>query len=294
MSLMSRMIRRNFKKNDVVRDKGLSTPPDVQRFDDILYGSDPKWQILDVYRPKEKEGKLPVIVSFHGGAFVYGDKELYQFYCMSLAQLGFAVVNYTYRLAPEFKFPAPIEDTNLVIGWVLEHADEYGLDESRIFAVGDSAGAHGLATYLNVLTNPAYAANFSFRTPENLRVRAAALNCGLYGLKEMNPKDLLTRSIMRDYLPGKGTAREKELTDVAANLTGDFPPVFLMTSSGDFLQDQAPLLANAFREKGIPFEYHYYSTEEMELGHVFHLDLRTKYSGICNGEECEFFVKCLS
>lgn len=101
---------------------------------------------LDVYRPKATniEEKLPVIVSVHGGGWVYGDKEGYQYYCMSLAQRGFAVVNFSYRLAPESKFPASIIDTNLVFGWILDHAEEYGFDTENIFAVGDSAGAHML------------------------------------------------------------------------------------------------------------------------------------------------------
>ena len=63
-----------------------------------------KWQKLDVYRQKDATGKLPVIVSVHGGGWVYGDKERYQFYCMDLAERGFAVVNFSYRLAPEYKF----------------------------------------------------------------------------------------------------------------------------------------------------------------------------------------------
>ena len=104
MSRMSEYVRKSFKMNDEIRDAGLTTPADVVRYDDILYGSDEVWQRLDVYRPAEAEGKtLPVIVSVHGGGFVYGDKELYQYYCMNLAQKGFAVVNFTYRLAPEFK-----------------------------------------------------------------------------------------------------------------------------------------------------------------------------------------------
>ena len=89
-------------KSDTARDSGLTTPPEIQRFDDIQYGSDPKWNILDVYRPKSAaDSLLPVIVSFHGGGWVYGDKEVYQFYCMDLAKRGFAVINYTYRLAPK-------------------------------------------------------------------------------------------------------------------------------------------------------------------------------------------------
>ena len=81
MSKASDTVRIEFKKNDDIRDAGLTTPEDILRYDDIVYGTDPKWQSLDVYRPKAAERKkLPVIVSVHGGGWVYGDKERYQFY----------------------------------------------------------------------------------------------------------------------------------------------------------------------------------------------------------------------
>ena len=100
MSAMSDQIRKMFGEGDAKRDAGLKTPDDIIRYDDIRYGTeDDKLQMLDVYRPKGISGKLPVIMSVHGGGWVYGDKEVYQFYCMSLAQRGFAVVNYSYRLA---------------------------------------------------------------------------------------------------------------------------------------------------------------------------------------------------
>ena len=80
MSAVSDFIRKSFKEGDDIRDAGLEAPEDVIRYDDILYGADPKWQVLDVYRPKGREGeKLPVIVSVHGGGWVYGDKERYQY-----------------------------------------------------------------------------------------------------------------------------------------------------------------------------------------------------------------------
>ncbi|MBR1622682.1 MAG: carboxylesterase family protein, partial [Pseudobutyrivibrio sp.] len=91
MSEVSDMIRKMFAEGDDKRDAGLTTPDDVERFDDIIYGEDTKWQVLDVYRPKNVQGKLPVIISVHGGGWVYGDKERYQFYCMSLAERGFVV-----------------------------------------------------------------------------------------------------------------------------------------------------------------------------------------------------------
>ena len=76
----STIVRKAFAAGNMVRDAGLKTPEDVQRFDNIVYGEDKVWQSLDVYRPKATniEEKLPVIVSVHGGGWVYGDKERYR------------------------------------------------------------------------------------------------------------------------------------------------------------------------------------------------------------------------
>ena len=114
MVRISDIIRAEFAEEDNKRDAGLKTPENIVRYDDIIYGTESKWQKLDVYCQKDATGKLPVIVSVHGGGWVYGDKERYQFYCMDLAERGFAVVNFSYRLAPEYKFPASLEDTNSV------------------------------------------------------------------------------------------------------------------------------------------------------------------------------------
>ena len=177
---------------------------------------------------------LPVIVSVHGGGWGYGDKERYQYYCMSLAQQGFAVVNFSYRLASKYKFPAPLEDTNRVFVWLLAHAVRYGFDTHNVFGVGDNAGVHLLALYGACCTNPAYAALFTVRPPAGFVPRAVALNCGVYCVEMSNKKDLTTR-LMADYLPGEGTAEELEQMDVFSHLTADFPPAFVMTAEGDFL-----------------------------------------------------------
>ena len=93
MSELSDKIRSEFKKSDDERDALMNTPEDVDRWDNIVYGHDDReMQKLDVYRPKQAQGEdLPVIISVHGGGWMYGDKERYQYYCMSLAQRGFAV-----------------------------------------------------------------------------------------------------------------------------------------------------------------------------------------------------------
>lgn len=293
MSQASDQIRRTFKAGDDIRDAGLTTPEDIVRYDDIVYGSDPQWQSLDVYRPRTAgDQKLPVIVSVHGGGWVYGDKERYQFYCMSLAQRGFAVVNFTYRLAPEYQFPASLEDTNLVFTWVLAHGEEYGFDLEHIFAVGDSAGGHNLGLYAGFCTNPEYAAEYTFQAPEGFAPTAIALNCGVYvvDLSE-DGSDRQTRQLMADFLPEKGTERELELISVPRHVTKRYPPTFLMTCTGDFLKDQAPLMSAKLAEHDVPFVYRYYGDAEHELGHVFHCNVKTEDARFCNDEECDFFKR---
>ena len=179
MSYSSSRVRKEWTASDDLRDAGLTTPDAVIRYDDISYGPDPM-NVLDVYRPKDAQGSLPVFVLVHGGGWVYGDKERYQYYGLTMAERGFTVINYTYRLAPEYKFPASLEDTCLAIRWMFENKQKYGLDTEHVFLGGDSAGAHLAGLFTNLCTSPEYAAHFSFRAPEGFVPNAVALNCGVY------------------------------------------------------------------------------------------------------------------
>ena len=165
MSLTAHLFRFTASRNDRKRDEGLTAPEEIFRFDNIPYGPDPWWHLLDIYRPRDAEGKIPVIIDVHGGGWVYGDKVLYSHYCMDMARRGFAVVNFNYRLAPRNRFPAGFEDMNDAVRFTLEHGEEYGLDLRNVFLVGDSAGAHMAAMYACMCADPEYAARFPFTLP---------------------------------------------------------------------------------------------------------------------------------
>lgn len=298
MSRTSELFRAVCTESDTKRDEKMTIPENVERFDNIRYGEDPKWQSLDVYRPKnaDKE-KLPVIISVHGGGWVYGSKEVYQYYCMDLAKRGFAVVNFSYRLAPENKYPAPLEDMNAVMGWVMVHADAYGLDTNNLFAVGDSAGAHILGLYECICTNPEFAETFDFKPPEGLFIKAVALNCGSYdpGVSEGTKGSAgMIKDLIGDFLPGGGTAEEMSKINVLKSVTKEFPPSYVMTCTGDFLMSQAPLLAEKLVEAQVPFVYRFFGDSRHELGHVFHCDILLDAAGVCNDEECAFFREFIS
>jgi acetyl esterase len=100
---------------------------------------------IRIYQPREgKAGeRLPVLVWFHGGGFVIGDLDTHDSACRMLAnQADCLVVAVDYRLAPEFKFPAAVEDSMAAVRWVALHARELGGDPERIAVGGDSAGGN--------------------------------------------------------------------------------------------------------------------------------------------------------
>lgn len=211
---------------------------------------------------------------------------------MSLAQRGFAVVNFSYRLAPEVKFPASLEDTNRVFSWVLTHGEEYGLDTEHIFGAGDSAGGNLLALYSCICTNPEYAAEYDFKPPAGFAPTAVGLNCATYRIAlGEGGSDELTQALMADYLPGQGTVKELELVNVPNHVTENFPPAFMMTCPGDFLKTQSTTLAKKLLEKDVPFVYRLYGSAKNPLAHVFHCDIRSADAKLCGDEECAFFRK---
>lgn len=291
MSELSDKVRKQFKEADDERDALMTTPEDVERWDNIVYGKlDRKAQVLDVYRPRQAEDEdLPVIISVHGGGWVYGDKERYQYYCMSLAQRGFAVVNFTYRLAPEYKFPAPLEDLNLVCKWVMKRAGRYHFDTERIFAVGDSAGANILGLYAGICTNPDYAKEYDFQIPEGFALTAVGLNCGAYTIDKNDPTQAMTLELMKDFLPEQGTEEELKKLNVLNWITDVYPPVFCMTAVNDFLKPQAFALVEKLTENQVPFVYRVFGDKVNQLGHVFHCDIKTVDAAQCNDAECDFF-----
>ena len=108
------------------------------------YGPDPR-QRLDVYRPAGGGEGLPVLVFCYGGAWNSGERGLYDFAGRAFAAAGFLTIVFDYRLVPESRFPAFVEDTAGAIAWAHREASRFGGDPSRIYLVGHSAGAYNVA-----------------------------------------------------------------------------------------------------------------------------------------------------
>lgn len=119
-------------------------PANVEAHWDIPYaGTDEPRQRLDLLLPREREGKLPVIVAIHGGGWIGGDKRGVIGRIAPLVATGkYAGVSVGYRLSIQASWPAQIHDCKAAIRWLRANADRYGLDPERIGVIGWSAGGH--------------------------------------------------------------------------------------------------------------------------------------------------------
>lgn len=291
MSLQSILFRLGAGKSDRKRDRVIPLPAGVQQVCDLTYGKYGKYNRMDIYYPKGAE-RCPIIVSVHGGGYVYGSKEIYKRYCMDLARRGFAVVNMNYRLAPRWKFPAPLEDLHGLMRWLSRHAKQYHGDNRQIFLVGDSAGGQLVSQYAAILTNPEYMEKFGFQPLlPGIGIRAVGLNCGYYDTKQAAAEE--RKGLNLDYL-GKTLSAEDPRLDVLGAITEAFPPAHITTACHDFLRPAAQPMYDFLREKGIDCKLDIYgSQEDKNIGHVFHVNILKPEAIRCNDDQCAFFRQYL-
>jgi len=128
-------------------------PADIQIDNQTIPGPASNLDIR-IYTPNQGSNKKPVLIYYHGGGWVIGGLDAYEGLCSSLAtKSGCIVVAVDYRLAPEHKFPAGLEDCITATHWAAANAESFGGDPSRLAVAGDSAGGNLTIVTTNALTN---------------------------------------------------------------------------------------------------------------------------------------------
>ena len=162
----------------------------VRRERDVAYGPAGRANRLDVYRHRSRPIGCPVLIYFHPGGFVIGNKSREARVLFDrLASTGWLCISANYRLRQAGAFPNDVIDAKRVIAWLRTHAEDYGADPSTIVMCGGSAGAFLAAMCALTANNPSFQPEFE---QVDTSVSAAVGFYGFYGSagsSELPPSD---------------------------------------------------------------------------------------------------------
>ena len=207
---------------------------------------------LRIYTPAA-EGPFPCLTYFHGGGWVVCDLDTHDTVCRAIArQAGAVVVAVDYRLSPEYKFPAAVDDCYAATQWVAANAARLRVDRHRIAVGGDSAGGN-LSTVMCLKSRdeggPALALQVLVYPVTNL----ASFDTPSYG--EFAAGYYLTRAEM-EWFRGHYLARAEDAQNpyaspmLAPDLRG-LPPALVITAECDTLRDEGEAYARRLAEAGV-------------------------------------------
>lgn len=208
---------------------------------------------LRVYTPVAAGGEaLPAIVYFHGGGFVLGDLDSNDGLCRILAaQSGARVIAVDYRLAPEHKFPAAVEDAVAAVCWCEKNAADLGIDANQIAVTGSSAGgnlAAGVCQSTKAEGGPKIAAQLLMFPMTQFGGMFASLRQFATGyFLEKQTIDWFYST----YLPPGTDQNDARLSPLLADDLSGLPPAYVMLGGCDPLHDEGLAYAEKLRAAGV-------------------------------------------
>jgi acetyl esterase len=210
-----------------------------------------------IYTPLGVENDpLPAIVYFHGGGGIFCSLDTHEGLCRTLANASRCrLFSVDYRLAPEHKFPAAVDDCQFALRWIISHASDYGIEPARIAVGGDSAGA----TLAIASARMNYGAHLS---PPKLLL----LLCPVISLqaqtesRRLFASGYLYNSAFIDWMIDQCCARIQDLQDwrmspMLAPSHEDLPPVHIHTAECDPFRDEGAQYAQLLRGAGVAVRY---------------------------------------
>ena len=248
---------------------------------------------LDLYTARSSE-PLPLVVYAHGGYYVGGDKSGLSEYCRTLASYGYVVANLNYELAPEGQYPTQLLQVNEAIAYLIKHADAFGIDPSRIFIGGDSAGGH-LASQMGLYYTNADFCQTTGGTPaiSAEQLRGVLLLCGYYNTETVRATrfPMIADSIW--ILTGEKQFEGTEVSarmNTVAQVSPAYPPAFLACGDQDPFLSQAQELIVALAKNGGESSAYLPESKEESLGHEFQIQLDTAAGKEAMRREVQFLA----
>ena len=197
---------------------------------------------------------LPILVYYHGGGWIRGDLDTHDDVCRYLChRAGCLVASVDYRLAPEHRFPAALEDCDAATRWMAENAARLGADPARLAIGGDSAGGNiacGVTLKARDRGGPAICFQLLIYTATDL--------AGETESKRLYSSGYLLDSMpfyVASYLGPEGNAAAPLASPLLAPDLSDLPPALVLTAGFDPLRDEGEAYARRLEAAGVPTDY---------------------------------------
>ncbi len=234
-------------------------PPELKSVQPLTIPSPDSGIPARVYTPKtlrQSGGRSPCLVFFHGGGWVIGDLDSHDVVCRKLAHEGeLIVIAVDYRLSPEAKFPAAVNDAIAATAWIAANAKQFGIDASRISVGGDSAGgnlAAVVAIHARDHNGPELAGQVLIYPGTDFRMTHPSHS-------EPETSILLTHSVIRwfkdHYLNGAEDIEDWRASPARIENLAGLPPAYVLTAGADPLRDEGDEFAKRLAEAGVPVKY---------------------------------------
>jgi acetyl esterase len=212
-----------------------------------------------VYAPRAGGPPLPAVVYFHGGGWVQGDLETHHGLCARLAKhADVLVVAIDYRLAPEHKFPAAVDDCLAAYRWVRDHGRDVGADPARVAVAGDSAGGN-LSAVVSQLTA---AGGTPVPTCQVLIYPAVDFALDSDSHREMPDAHVIPRDRVlwygEQYLRTEADKADVRASPLRARSLAGQPPALVVTAGFDPLRDEGRAYADRLADAGVDVVYREY------------------------------------
>ncbi|SFH63050.1 alpha/beta hydrolase [Planctomicrobium piriforme] len=242
-------------------------PPGITLERGIVFGKGGEQELkLDIAYPKSTDGQLPALVFIHGGGWVGGDREAFLPLIVQFSQAGIVCLTVDYRLAPQHRFPAQLEDVKCAVRWLRANAEKYHVDPQRIAAFGASAGAH-LAALLGTTNGDARWEGSGGNADQSSSVCAVVGLSGAYDLtlgyensvKQSFFEGRSVRGMLESFLGGKPADKGDAYRSASPveHVQATTPPMILVHGTADTLVpiEQSEVMEQKLKAAGVDVEF---------------------------------------
>jgi len=202
-----------------------------------------------VYTPEGEN--LPILLFFHGGGWIGGSVDCVENICRAIAdRAGHIVINVDYRLAPEHKFPAGLEDCYAAVEWAARHGGELGGDPERLVVAGDSAGGN-FATVCCLLGHERGGLPITRQVLIYPGVDLSGRHQAEHGRQEAAPEADLGAFLGSMYVDHENQLADPRCSPWVVDDLSFMPPALVVTAEFCFLCDQGEAYARRLAADGV-------------------------------------------